>query len=172
MLEIGLENASKHDGDAHDAPSLRAWRAFFPRATLYGYDINDFSFFTQDRTFTFRGDQSSPEDIERFLDTFESPGFRLILDDGSHASSHQQVSLAKLFDAVEPGGMYVIEDLHWQPFGEARTTLEILTRFIETGRISSPFISASDAERLEREIGEVRIYRPNDAEFAVLVKRT
>lgn len=171
MLEIGLENASKVSGLAADAPSLRAWREYFPHATLFGYDINDFSFFEQERTSTFQGDQSSPADIERFLEQHGRPQFRVILDDGSHASSHQQISLARLFDSVEPGGLYIIEDLQWQPFPEARTTLEVLTKYLDTGKIISPFISAADAHALEQSISELRIYKPNDAEFAVLRKR-
>ena len=171
MLEIGLENASKEDGEPEDAPSLRAWRAYFPQAQLYGYDINDFSFFDQERTVTFQGDQRSPEDIERFLETNGRPRFGMILDDGSHASSHQQISLARLFGSVAPGGLYVIEDLQWQPFPEAITTLEVLTNYLETGQIKTPFIAAADARALEESIEEVRIYKPNDAEFAVLKKR-
>ena len=171
MLEIGLENASKEDGNPVDAPSLRAWREYFPNATLFGYDINDFSFFEQERTATFQGDQSSPDDIQRFLQTHGRPQFGVILDDGSHASSHQQISFAKLFDSVRPGGMYVIEDLQWQPYPEAATTLEVLTKYLDTGKIISPFISAADAQTLEQSISELRIYKPNDAEFAVIRKR-
>ena len=171
MLEIGLENASKEDGRPADAPSLRAWRQYFPNATLFGYDINDFSFFKQDRTVTFQGDQSSPDDIERFLETHGRPRFGVILDDGSHASSHQQISFAKFFESVTPGGLYIIEDLQWQPYPEAATTLEVLTKYLDTGKIISPFISAADAQSLEQSISEVRIYKPNDAEFAVIRKR-
>ena len=171
MLEIGLENASKEDSQARDAPSLRAWREYFPQASLFGFDINDFSFFAQERTTTYQGDQSSPDDLARFLEGAGNPRFRVILDDGSHASSHQQISLAKLFDAVEPGGLYIIEDLHWQPFDEVATTLQMLVSYLDTGTVSSPFINAADAQRLQDSIAEVRIYKSNDAEFAVVRKR-
>jgi len=41
--------------------------------------------------------------------------FDIIIDDGSHASHHQQIALAHLFPHLAPGGLYCIEDLHYQP---------------------------------------------------------
>ena len=172
MLEIGLDDASKHNGRPSDAPSLRSWRDYFPHAEIYGYDINDFSCFAQPGTHIFQGDQGSPEDLARFLDAHGCPAFRLILDDGSHASSHQQISLAHLFGSLEPGGLYVIEDLNWQPFEEEPTTLTLLRRFQEERVIESPFIDEARARALADAIESVEIHRPNDAEFAVLRKRT
>ena len=171
FLEVGLEDRSKADGDARDAPSLRAWRTYFPHATLYGFDINDFGFLRDDEFLTFRGDQSAPEDLERFVEEFGRPEFGVVLDDGSHASSHQQLTLAKLFPHVAPGGLYVIEDLNWQPFDEPCSTLDLLRAFQETGRLSSPHIAPAEARYLESEIAEIRVHAPNDAEFAVLRKR-
>ena len=171
LLEIGLDDASKTTGTPNDAPSLKAWRQFFRKAKLHGYDINDFSFFQQERTTTFQGDQASRADLRRFLDSAGEPGFRVILDDGSHASSHQQISLATLFPSVEPGGMYIIEDLGWQPFAETPKTLELLQQFWRTGKIESPFIEPAEARYLEETIDRVEIYKPNDSEFAVIHKK-
>jgi hypothetical protein len=162
FLEIGMGT---------DAPSLRAWRDFLPSAILYGYDINDFSFFSQRDTHMFQGDQSSRTDIGRFLEAAGMPEFRIIIDDGSHASSHQQISLAALFEQLEPSGVYIIEDLDWQPYAEVPTTRDMLRTFIEQGRIESPFVSEDEARRLESSIGSVDIYRPNDFEFAAITKR-
>lgn len=171
LLEIGLETASAATGRTTDAPSLRIWRDYFPHAHIYGYDINDFSFFEQDRTVTFQGDQSSREDLGRFLAEHGEPQFRLVIDDGSHASSHQQISLAVLFRSVEPGGIYVIEDLQWQPFPESPRTIEVLQRYLEGDGIRSPFISEDDAAYLEHTIDSVEIRKPNDAEIGVIRKK-
>jgi len=54
LLEIGLDNVSKLSGCPQDAPSLRAWRKFFRKANIYGYDINDFTFSTKRRLLYFR----------------------------------------------------------------------------------------------------------------------
>ena len=167
LLEIGLDNRRP----PLDAPSLRVWREFFPNADLYGFDVEDFSFFAQERTSTFRGDQSSREDLDRFLQTVDARGFRIVVDDGSHASSHQQTSLATLFSHVEPGGIYVIEDLGWQPYKEAPTTLEVLRRFGEHGVLETPFIRDSEARYLEQAIDRVEIRKPNDSEIAFIYKK-
>jgi hypothetical protein len=171
FLEIGLDTLSARNGHPKDAPSLKAWRAFFPKATIYGYDINDFSFFEQEATFTFQGDQSSRQDLARFLEMYGGPEFRVVLDDGSHASSHQQISLSSLFPAVEPGGLYIIEDLFWQPFEETPKTLDVLQKFVETSKFESPFVSEDEARYLEETIERIEIYKPTDSEFAVVYKK-
>ena len=171
LLEIGLHNASKERGSPDDMPSLRVWRDFFPHALCFGYDIHDFSTLTDERMNTFQGDQASREDLTRFLEQSAWPSFRLVLDDGSHASSHQQISLATLFPYVEVGGLYIIEDLHWQPYSESPTTLEMLLDYLSHGEVTSPYISHGEARYLEQHIESVEILRPNDAELAVLRKR-
>jgi hypothetical protein len=171
LLEIGLDDASKASGRPRAAPSLEVWRDYFPEATLYGYDINDFAGLERDGTVIFRGDQGSRQDLERFLAQHDRPTFRIVIDDGSHASSHQQASLAALFHQVEPGGMYIIEDLDWQPFREEPTTFDVLNGLRESGRVRSPFIPDGDAHYLERAIASVEVHQPNDSPFAVIEKR-
>jgi hypothetical protein len=172
LLEIGLDTASQRTGTPADAPSLRAWREFFPRASLHGYDINDFSFLGLRDTRTFQGDQGSPDDLSRFLEAHGRPAFRLVIDDGSHVPADQQISLAHLFEHVTPGGLYLIEDISWQPAPQSPTTGALLRAFLEHGRIESPFIPPIAARRLEAEIDSVSIDRPNDSEVAVIRKRS
>jgi hypothetical protein len=171
LLEIGLQNARQDDGLPSDAPSLRGWRGFFPNATVYGYDINDFGFLPLEDTFTFQGDQSSRDDLQRFLATYREPPFRLVVDDGSHVPSHQQISLAALFPSLEPGGMYVIEDLAWQPYPESPRTVDVLQGHIDGGGIDSPFLTEAEAQHLEAAIERIEIYKPNDSESALIWKR-
>lgn len=94
--------------------SLKGWYEYFPKATIFGYDIVDGHRFDNDRVTTFIGDQADRKDLARFIEV-SGGEFDIIIDDGSHRPMHQQVSLAALFPHLKPGGQYIIEDMHVAP---------------------------------------------------------
>ena len=114
LLEIGVCDPRK------PGASLVSWYEYFPTAQIFGYDIVDATEFDNDRIKTFMGDQSSPTDLQRFVDMYGGD-FDIIIDDGSHIDAHQQARLAFLFQFVKPGGQYVVEDMQVSP-----NTLEVL----------------------------------------------
>lgn len=99
--------------DQTGCPSLRMWADYLPHAEVFGMDIADMTSLGGERTHIARGDQGSRADLEAFARA-HGP-FDFIIDDGSHASHHQQITFATLFPRLAPGGLYVIEDLHFQP---------------------------------------------------------
>lgn len=118
FLEMGLLIGGPEMGHdpgrvTADLPSIRMWLEYFPKAQVTGLDISDFSWFTHPR-FTFkRCDMDRRGNIaEAFAD--EAP-YDVILDDASHASHHQQFAFLELFPRLKRGGIYIIEDLRWQP---------------------------------------------------------
>lgn len=108
ILEIGVCDPR------HPGASLKGWYEYFPKATIFGYDIVDGHRFDNDRITTFVGDQSDRSDLARFIAS-AGGDFDIIIDDGSHRPMHQQVSLAALFPHLKPGGQYIIEDMHVAP---------------------------------------------------------
>jgi hypothetical protein len=108
MLEIGVCDPRM------PGASLNSWYEYFPKATIFGYDIMDARRFDNDRITTFAGDQSDRADLARFVE-FSGGEFDIIIDDGSHKAMHQQVSLAFLLPHLKPGGQYIIEDMHVAP---------------------------------------------------------
>ena len=56
-------------------------------------------------------DQGSREELSKAMEYFDNTNFDFIVDDGSHKSKDQQVSLGFLFKHLKPGGIYFIEDL-------------------------------------------------------------
>jgi SAM-dependent methyltransferase len=118
FLEMGLqiggpEHGESPDRKTTDLPSVRMWLEYFPKAQIHGLDVSDFSWFSDPR-FTFhRCDMDRRENIARAR--AEMPEFDIIIDDASHASHHQQFAFLELFPRLKPGGLYVIEDLRWQP---------------------------------------------------------
>jgi SAM-dependent methyltransferase len=156
VLEIGLlvGGPEAADGVASrrltDAPSARMWLEYLPRARIVGFDICEGPEIADDRFVFVRGDMGAPADLARAAAACPD-GFDLIVDDGSHASWHQQVALAALLPALKPGGWYVIEDLHWQPAHleaahPAPLTAGLIARFIAERRIDPALYETADRD--------------------------
>jgi hypothetical protein len=102
ILEIGVWNGA----------SLRTWRNYFTRATIIGIDIQEQCYQYQgDRVKIEIGSQADEIFLKKVGEEFKPT---IIIDDGSHVSDHQIVSLETLFPLMMPGGIYVIEDLFFQ----------------------------------------------------------
>lgn len=122
MLELGLARGGPEaeiGGRVErqvDSPSVAAWLEYFPTAEVYGFDISDFSHLeaAHPRFRFVRGDCGSTADLAGLRQRLGND-VDLIIDDASHASYHQQLALRELFPCLRSGGLYIIEDLHWQP---------------------------------------------------------
>ncbi|MDR3414530.1 MAG: hypothetical protein P4L87_26790 [Formivibrio sp.] len=106
LLEIGIGDNEKDVAGR----SLVVWRAFFPRGTIVGFDLQDKDLLARGRIKIYRGDQSFAADLAQ-LQKNEGP-FDIIIDDGSHLNQHQLFSFGCLFHALREKGLYVIEDVH------------------------------------------------------------
>ncbi|MCV6824828.1 MULTISPECIES: class I SAM-dependent methyltransferase [Halocynthiibacter] len=153
-LQIGGPEHGKHaDRPTTDAPSIRMWLEFFPDAHIHGLDVSDFSWFSDSR-FTFhRCDMDTRENIrEAMRDVSE---FDIVIDDASHASHHQQNAFLELFQKVKSGGLYIIEDLRWQPPEMERPdypkTSALFQEYIKTG------VFAHNDPHVAKELNAARI---------------
>jgi SAM-dependent methyltransferase len=169
ILEIGL--CRKDGRKQNDCPSLKMWHNYFLKANIFGFDIADFSFFKQERTKIFQGDQGDRGDLLKLAKEV-GPEFDIIIDDGSHASHHQQISLAVLFEFLKPGGLYIIEDLHWQPpeiesMANTIKTLDFLKSFVKNRAMKSPIITPRETKYLNENISKCRIY---GEKLAIIIK--
>jgi hypothetical protein len=193
LLEIGLHRFEVDRRRAHSAegaagpavarkaPSLEMWHSFFPKGSIFGFDIDDFSAVSIDRCTILRGDMASPDDLKRLTDNIGEP-IDIVIDDASHASHHQQIALGHIFPQVKPGGMYVIEDLGWQPprleRDKAPKTRDLLRDLQVNGTFKSPFVPRDQALVIEQTIESVQLFDslstlvgdPTDS-LAVLRKR-
>ncbi|WP_371170582.1 hypothetical protein [Aliiroseovarius sp. 2305UL8-7] len=110
FLELGMQPGL----DPSEAPSIQMWMEYFPKARIHGFDSKDFSGFSAPR-FTFHlGSMDTREDVRAAIGSPDTP-FDIIVDDASHASHHQQNSFLELFGNLRSGGIYIVEDLRWQP---------------------------------------------------------
>ena len=143
LLEFGLQDLGPEipdissDREVTSVASIDMWLDYFPRASVYGFDICDFSELKRDRFKFIQGDQGKLEDIRQVLEACNS--YDIIIDDASHASYHQQLAFVTLFPYVKPGGLYIIEDLHWQSkvyekaCRTSHKTRDLFAEFIKTG---------------------------------------
>jgi hypothetical protein len=170
LIEIGLlrhdVQASLHKGPLDNAPSLFMWSEYFPHAQIHGVDIQDFSPVERDRiTFT-QADQSDRSALTRVIKRCHYP-VRVIIDDGSHASRHQQVSLACLFPHLASGGFYFIEDLHYQPRHmenpQAIKTRDLLRKIVAGERPHSAFVRKEEMDYLVDNIADIQFFDSMDS---------
>ncbi len=150
LMEMGLliggpEHGADADRATSDLPSIRMWLEYFERAKIIGLDVSDFSWFEDDRFSFLRCDMSERALIAEATADIETPD--IIIDDASHASSHQQNAFLELFPRLAPGGIYIIEDLRWQPeVYESRTPGITKTAALFESFIQDRVFSHSDPE--------------------------
>ena len=88
--------------------------------------------------------------------------FDVIVDDGSHASFHQQLTLTTLLPAVKPGGLFIIEDLQWQPATYEAT----LPKAPKTGALLYELASSRKtvvlSTDLTRQIGSIMLFTEDE----------
>ncbi len=141
-----------------EGASLKMLRDYFPRACIYGIDINDASSLNSDRIRTFIADQANRTQLKSFIDTY-GEDFDIIIDDAGHTMEQQQVSFGCLFKYVKPGGYYIIEEMHTSLYShlgaeygaeknEENTTLFMINNFIKFGRIESRYMTAEEKNYL------------------------
>lgn len=168
LLEIGLaEGGPEVGGDADRnvsaAPSLSMWRDYFDHPRIVGFDISDFGSKQGDDFVFIRGDAGSTEDFQKVKDLNRQ--FDIIIDDASHASYHQQLALASLFECVKSGGFYIIEDLDWVPetyeaeLPQVPLTRNLLVDVCKTGTLEpTQAISKTAAKSISSQTHSLSLY--------------
>ena len=100
ILEIGVLRGG----------SMRIWEKYFPKANIFGIDINEECLqYQSDRTKIFIGDQS---DVS-FLRNVKAkiPKIDILIDDGSHRAKDQKITFEEMYYHVRKPGVYLIEDI-------------------------------------------------------------
>ena len=102
VLEIGI----------YSGGSLEMWKDYFgPRCQVYGVDIEPAcQAYEGDSVKVFIGDQADRSFWQRFRS--EAPALDIVIDDGGHLLEQQIVTLEELLPHLQPGGVYLCEDVH------------------------------------------------------------
>jgi trans-aconitate methyltransferase len=89
--------------------SLRAWREIFPGARVVGVDIN-VPRADVNGAEMYQADATSASELNAAIGESR---FDLIVDDASHWEHEQMASFGILRVRLNPGGIYVVEDIQW-----------------------------------------------------------
>lgn len=102
VLEIGVFSGG----------SLGMWQDYFgPACRVYGVDlVPECKAYETETIKIFIGDQSDPEFWRQFLR--EVPRIDVVVDDGGHLVHQQVATFESLFAHLQPGGVYLCEDVH------------------------------------------------------------
>jgi len=175
LIEIGLGvlgdrwEARIVQGRNSGGASLKMWYDYFPKATIYGIDINPCPYLNNERIQTFVADQGNISELEAFVKATKKVQFDCIIDDGSHRPDHQQITLGCLFKQLKGGGLYFIEDLGRNGLGDGATgrsasdkvknTRAVLKHFCEFGTFLEPNL-LGDSAYLTDNISSIHFHAP------------
>lgn len=167
ILEIGVQGGG----------SLAMWDEYYPELEqIYGMDFCIELTLEQLKEIQkrnlkyklFYGDQSNREHLDKIAQDIGDEQLDFILDDGSHNTDHQQISLARLLKTVKPKGIYIIEDLTDKVYpcggwnikdmvNYSDATVNILDNFNNTGKFTTPYLTEEEIEYLENTIDRVTL---------------
>uniref|UniRef100_A0A6C0APT7 Uncharacterized protein n=1 Tax=viral metagenome TaxID=1070528 RepID=A0A6C0APT7_9ZZZZ len=153
ILEIGL-----YLYGTRAIPSLELWHAYYGKqCKVYGFDSNpEFLKFTiPNEIEIYIGNQENPSDIEQCY----KESYDIIIDDGPHTSKGQQIMFKTIWKALNYGGVYCIESLHYHPKNDtAMKTKDLLLQWKQGNVCSSDFISLEEAKEIYLYIDTIEFY--------------
>lgn len=104
ILEIGIDTGN----------SLKFWKNYFSnKSKIVGLDIKKYNF-NDNNIFTYQGRQEDKFFLSTITKKFKR--FDIIIDDGSHNCNDIIASFNYLFDYLNDGGIYIVEDLQTSYF--------------------------------------------------------
>jgi hypothetical protein len=166
LLEIGLMIPNAQES----IPSLMMWNDYFNNnINITGFDIDPkFLKFNEGKNIDVKiGDQSKPHDLQQLKDK----NYDVIIDDGWHASEHQQITFKTLWENVKPGGYFIIEDLHYQPIDETCTkTRELFENWKNGNWIATEHITPEETQSLKQDIESINFYDSQSTRWGDTVK--
>lgn len=108
-----LEFSSNMTSKGKPGASLRVWRDFFEKATIYGADIDKNILFTESRIKTFYVDQLNKNSINKMWSRIKKKKFDIIIDDGMHSYQAAITFFLHSYNKLRNGGYYIIEDVSY-----------------------------------------------------------
>jgi len=120
--------------------SIIAWRQFFPRARIYGFDIDEQAMqqikdYKLPGVFLDKMDASQSDSMEGVFQKYISDGelFDVILDDALHNVDQHKITIRTCLSKLKQGGLLIIEDIFRdqdeKPYVDVMTEMKDLISF-------------------------------------------
>ena len=130
VLEIGV----------YSGGSLHMWQDYFgATAKIFGVDVEPAcTVYAGPNVNIFIGDQADRD----FWGTFRQqvPTLDVVIDDGGHLFRQQAVTLEEILPHLQPGGVYICEDIHGENNAFA-AYVSGLTRALNTGEMQNDLVN-------------------------------
>lgn len=94
--------------------SLRVWKSYFPKATIYGADIDKKILFSEERIKTFYLNQLNSRSIKKAFNKIKKKNFDLIIDDGLHTFESGRIFFENSINFLSKTGIFIIEDVAYK----------------------------------------------------------
>jgi hypothetical protein len=109
LLEIGIGSKKDSGWPKYvNGASLYMWHDYFPKAQIYGIDINKDLVFRRNRIQTFLCNQADPIKLNKLIKKIGSD-IDVVIDDGSHEPQDIITSCLTLMPLLKMGVIYIIE---------------------------------------------------------------
>ena len=139
-------------GGAEDAATGRSgtvpmWLKYLPKARITGIDEHDYPKTDDERLTKLSCNLNKRDEIAALAQEMDAP--HVVLDDFTHLSHHQQHAFVELFPKLKSGGLYLIEDLRFQPRARENSgypkTSDLFQGYLQTGGFEHPDPDIQDA---------------------------
>ena len=151
---------------------------YFKNSKIYGGDINPDMFkYKSNRIKNFYINSSSNESIKKEIINLDI-SFKIIIEDASHMLKDQIISLFLLFQKLEPGGYFIVEELDFpetredmrinQTFPDLKSILNSIT---QNQDFLSPYIDQYSKSYFLENFEYIKIFKGNMNELAIIKKK-
>jgi len=153
---------------------------YFKKSNFFAADIYpDLFRYRSKRIKNFYVNSSEEDSIQKnIIDKF-SDNFDIIIEDAGHSLKDQIISLFMLFEKLNSGGLFIVEELDFPDTrkdmnleNEKPTLREILFKFKKEKKLlNSKYIKKNDRDNFLDSIQSIEIYKGNYNEIAILRKK-
>ena len=151
---------------------------YFQKANIFSADIfPDLFSYSSERIKNFYVDSSEEISVEKHIVKLNQ-SFDIIIEDASHSFKDQIISLFMLFDKLNPGGIFIVEELDFPDtrkdmnLKNERPTLRDILINIQTNKdFTSKFVDISQKDLFLSTFDKIKILKGKFNEFAIITKK-